>query len=257
MSQNQYTQKSMEAIQRAQTLAGEHANQTLEQAHLLTSLLEAPEGLIPQLITRMGMDAGSLRQNALVEVERLPKVRGSVREEGKTYVSQEMDRALREAANAASRMKDEYISVEHLFLGLLQAPDRGIKTLFERFGIKEADFLQALSQVRGAARVTSDNPEDSYDALSKYGSDLTDLAWQSWTLSSGRDSEIRDVIRILSRKTKSKQPGPDRRARCWQSRHRGGPGPAHCAGRCTGQPEGPQHLLPGHGGPDRGRQIPG
>ena len=204
MSQNQYTQKSMEAIQRAQTLAGEHANQTLEQAHLLTSLLEAPEGLIPQLITRMGMDAGSLRQNALVEVERLPKVRGSVREEGKTYVSQEMDRALREAANAASRMKDEYISVEHLFLGLLQAPDRGIKALFERFGVKEADFLQALSQVRGAARVTSDNPEDSYDALSKYGSDLTDLARkQKLDPVIGRDSEIRDVIRILSRKTKN------------------------------------------------------
>ena len=204
MSQNQYTQKSMEAIQRAQTLAGEHANQTLEQAHLLTALLEAPEGLIPQLITRMGMDAGSLRQNALVEVERLPKVRGSVREEGKTYVSQEMDRALREAANAASRMKDEYISVEHLFLGLLQAPDRGIKALFERFGIKEADFLQALSQVRGAARVTSDNPEDSYDALSKYGSDLTDLARkQKLDPVIGRDSEIRDVIRILSRKTKN------------------------------------------------------
>ena len=204
MSQNQYTQKSMEAIQRAQTLAGEHANQTLEQAHLLFALLEAPEGLIPQLLTRMGVQADGLRQHALSEVERLPKVRGSVREEGKTYVSQEMDRALRAAAEAASRMKDEYISVEHLFLGLLQAPDRGIKALFDRFAIKEAAFLQALSQVRGAARVTSDNPEESYDALAKYGSDLTDLARkQKLDPVIGRDDEIRDVIRILSRKTKN------------------------------------------------------
>ncbi len=204
MSQNQYTQKSMEAIQRAQTLAGEHANQTLEQSHLLTALLEAPDGLISQLLTRMGIEAASVRQNALSEVERLPKVRGSVREEGKTYVSQEMDRALREAASSAERMKDEYISVEHLFMGLLRAPDRGIKGLFERFGIQEAAFLQALSQVRGAARVTSDNPEDSYDALTKYGSDLTDLARkQKLDPVIGRDDEIRDVIRILSRKTKN------------------------------------------------------
>ena len=204
MSQNQYTQKSMEAIQRAQTLAGEHANQTLEQAHLLTALLEAPDGLISQLLTRMGIEAASVRQNALNEVERLPKVRGSVREEGKTYVSQEMDRALREAASSAERMKDEYISVEHLFLGLLRAPDRGVKGLFERFNIKEAAFLQALSQVRGAARVTSDNPEDSYDALTKYGSDLTDLARkQKLDPVIGRDDEIRDVVRILSRKTKN------------------------------------------------------
>ena len=204
MSQNQYTQKSMEAIQRAQTLAGEHANQTLEQAHLLAALLEAQEGLIPQLLTRMGIPADSVRQSALGEVEKLPKVHGSAREEGKTYVSQEMDRALREAASAASRMKDEYISVEHLFLGLLQAPDRETKALFERFNIREPAFLQALSQVRGAARVTSDNPEDSYDALAKYGSDLTDLARkQKLDPVIGRDSEIRDVIRILSRKTKN------------------------------------------------------
>ncbi|NLW92952.1 MAG: AAA family ATPase, partial [Syntrophomonadaceae bacterium] len=204
MSQNQYTQKSMEAIQRAQALAGEHANQTLEQAHLLFALLEAPEGLIPQLLTRMGVQPDGLRQHALSEVERLPKVHGSVREEGKTYVSQEMDRALRTAAEAASRMKDEYISVEHLFLGLLQVPDRGIKALFDRFAVKESAFLQVLSQVRGAARVTSDSPEESYDALAKYGSDQTDLARkQKLDPVIGRDDEIRDVIRILSRKTKN------------------------------------------------------
>ncbi|MDD2561157.1 MAG: ATP-dependent chaperone ClpB [Eubacteriales bacterium] len=204
MSQNQYTQKSLEAIQRAQTLGGEHANQTLQQAHLLTALLEAPDGLIPQLIIRMGIPADSVRQAALNEVERLPKVRGAVREEGKTYVSQEMDRTLREAASTAQRMKDEYISVEHLFLAILRTADRGMKALFERFNIQESAFLQALSQVRGAARVTSDNPEDSYEALAKYGSDLTDLARkQKLDPVIGRDEEIRDVIRILSRKTKN------------------------------------------------------
>ena len=204
MSQNQYTQKSLEAIQRAQTLGGEHANQTLQQAHLLTALLEAPDGLIPQLIIRMGIPADSVRQAALNEVERLPKVRGAVREEGKTYVSQEMDRTLREAASTAQRMKDEYISVEHLFLAILRTADRGMKALFERFNIQESAFLQALSQVRGAARVTSDNPEDSYEALAKYGSDLTDLARkQKLDPVIGRDEEIRDVIRIQSRKTKN------------------------------------------------------
>ncbi len=204
MNQNRYTQKSMEAIQDAQRLAGEYTNQTLEQAHLLSALLEDDNSLIPQLLSRMGKNAQGLKQNAVDEVERLPRVRSSAREEGKTYVSQEMDKALREANDAAEQMKDEYISVEHLFLGLLRAADRGMTALFTRFAIKEDDFLKALSQVRGAARVTSDTPEDSYDALAKYGSDLTLLARnQKLDPVIGRDSEIRDVIRILSRKTKN------------------------------------------------------
>jgi ATP-dependent Clp protease ATP-binding subunit ClpB len=194
----------MEAIQDAQRLAGEYTNQTLEQAHLLSALLEDDNSLIPQLLSRMGKNAQGLKQNAVDEVERLPRVRSSAREEGKTYVSQEMDKALREANDAAEQMKDEYISVEHLFLGLLRAADRGMAALFTRFAIKEDDFLKALSQVRGAARVTSDTPEDSYDALAKYGSDLTLLARnQKLDPVIGRDSEIRDVIRILSRKTKN------------------------------------------------------
>ena len=204
MNQNRYTQKSMEAILDAQRLAGEYTNQTLEQAHLLSALLEDDNSLIPQLLSRMGKNAQGLKQNAVDEVERLPRVRSSAREEGKTYVSQEMDTALREATDAAEQMKDEYISVEHLFLGLLRAADRGMAALFTRFAIKEDDFLKALSQVRGAARVTSDTPEDSYDALAKYGSDLTLLARnQKLDPVIGRDSEIRDVIRILSRKTKN------------------------------------------------------
>jgi len=204
MNQNQYTQKSMEVIQRAQALASEHSHQTLEQAHLLLALTEQADGLIPQLLTRMGMEAQQVSQASLQEVEKLPSVRGTVREQGKTYVSQDMDKALLEASKAAQRMKDEYISVEHLFLGLLAAPDRGIKALLNRFQIKENAFLKALNEVRGATRVTSDNPEDTYDALAKYGSDLTDLARkQKLDPVIGRDAEIRDVIRILSRKTKN------------------------------------------------------
>jgi len=204
MSQTRYTQKSMEAIQGAQRLAGEYLNQTLEQAHLLASLTQDSAGLIPQLLARMGLQPGQLYEAALEEVEKLPRVRGAVREEGKTYVSQESDRALRAADEAAQRMKDEYISVEHLFLGLLRAADRAIKALFTRFDVREDRFLSALQEVRGAARVTSDSPEDSYDALSKYGTDLTLLARnQKLDPVIGRDSEIRDVIRILSRKTKN------------------------------------------------------
>jgi ATP-dependent Clp protease ATP-binding subunit ClpB len=194
----------MEAIQAAQRLAGEYANQTLEQAHLLAALLEDETNLIPQLLSKMGKQPQGIKQNAVEEVERLPRVHGTVREEGKTYVSQEMDRALREASDAADQMRDEYISVEHLFMGLLRAPDTALKALFNRFLIKEDAFLKALSEVRGATRVTTDTPEDSYDALSKYGTDLTLLAKnQKLDPVIGRDGEIRDVIRILSRKTKN------------------------------------------------------
>jgi ATP-dependent Clp protease ATP-binding subunit ClpB len=204
MSQNKYTQKSVEAIQRSQSLAGEYLNQTLEQVHLLAALTEEDDGLISQLLTRMGKQSREFYQNAIGEVEKLPRVRGGVREEGKTYVSQQLDKALRKANNAAEQMRDEYISVEHLFLGLLKTPDQTTESLLKRFYIREADFLQALSKIRGSARVTSDTPEDSYDALTKYGSDLTLLARnQKLDPVIGRDSEIRDVIRILSRKTKN------------------------------------------------------
>ncbi len=204
MNGNQYTQKSMEAIERAQAIAAEYANQTLEQAHLLRALLEAREGLIPQLLVRMGTDIEGLSASSLTEVEKLPRIKGLSREQGKTYVSQDMDAALREASNVAEQMKDEYISVEHLFLALLKKADRALKSLFQRFGVQEAAFLSALSSVRGATRVTSANPEDTYDALAKYGTDLTQLARQEkLDPVIGRDSEIRDVVRILSRKTKN------------------------------------------------------
>lgn len=204
MNQNQFTQKSMEALQRAQALAGEYSQQTLEQAHLLYALLENPQGLISQLMTKMNRDAELLRAAALEEIEKLPRVKGLAREQNKAYISQDMDKAMQEAGRIAERMKDEYLSVEHLFMGLMSAPDRSIKALFNRFTINEHDFLTALNTVRGAARVTGDNPEDTYEALSKYASDLVALAQkQKLDPVIGRDGEIRDVIRILSRKTKN------------------------------------------------------
>ncbi len=204
MSNNQYTQKSMETIQLAQRIAGERGHQQLEQAHLLAALLDLPEGLIPQLLSKMGTDTNGLKQGAESILQKLPQVRGLSREDGKVYVSADMDKALRAAADEAARMKDEYISVEHLFLALIKTADKELSPLFKRLNITESAFLQALSSVRGAARVTSDNPEDTYDALAKYGSDLVDMA-RKGKLDPviGRDSEIRDVIRILSRKSKN------------------------------------------------------
>ena len=203
MNGNQYTQKSMEAIQRAQTIAGEYSNQTLEQAHLLRALLEERDGLIPQLMIKMKVDANGLSKEALDEVEKLPRVRGLTREQGKTYVSQAMDTALREAKTIADQMKDEFISVEHLMLSLLKNSDRQSILCFRNGELEDA-FLSALSSVRGATRITNDNPESTYDSLTKYGIDLTQLArQQKLDPVIGRDSEIRDVIRILSRKTKN------------------------------------------------------
>ena len=204
MSENKYTQKSIEAINGAQTLATEYSNQQLEQAHLLLALLQEEQGLIPQLLKKMGKDVAAVTENTRAIVEKLPKVQGLSREQGKVYVSGDMDKALNEAAKVALQMKDEYISVEHLFLALLQVPDRELASLFSRFDIRKEGFLQVLSTVRGASQVTSDNPEDTYDALKKYGTDLVERARQNkLDPVIGRDREIRDVVRILSRKTKN------------------------------------------------------
>ena len=160
--------------------------------------------MISQLLTKMNRDAALLSAAALEEIEKLPRVKGLAREQNKAYISQNMDKAMQEAGRIAERMKDEYLSVEHLFMGLISVPDRSVKALFNRFTINEHDFLTALNTVRGAARVTGDNPEDTYEALSKYASDLVALAQkQKLDPVIGRDGEIRDVIRILSRKTKN------------------------------------------------------
>ena len=204
MAENKYTQKSLEAINGAQALATEHSNQQLEQAHLLYSLLQEENTLIPQLLKKMGKDVPAITAQVKAMVEKCPRVSGAAREQGKIYISQDLDRAITAAAKISQRMKDEYISVEHLFLALLENPDRDLAKLFTAHDIRKEGFLQVLSTVRGAAQVTSDNPEDTYNALQKYGTDLVDRARQNkLDPVIGRDKEIRDVIRILSRKTKN------------------------------------------------------
>ena len=204
MNMNQFTQKSLAAIQGAQDIAQEHGNPQIEQPHLLLALLADGQGLIPQLLAAMGMTVPSFEAAVRAEVEKLPKVSGAGREADKVYVSQEVDRALREAGQEAQAMKDEYISVEHVFLGLLGSPNRALGELFRTYGVTREKVMQALAGVRGNQRVTSDNPEETYNALKKYGADLVERARQNkLDPVIGRDDEIRNVIRILSRKSKN------------------------------------------------------
>lgn len=204
MALTQYTQRSLEALQTAQRLAAERNNQQLEQMHLFRALLDQETGLIWQLITKLGADAKKVKEASEYALDRLPKVQYTAREQGKVYVSPKLDECLRKAADIAEGMKDEYISVEHFLQALLETADRDMSALLQANHIEKDQFLRTLAQVRGATRVTSDSPEDTYDALKKYGSDLVDLARKNkLDPVIGRDSEIRDVIRILSRKTKN------------------------------------------------------
>ena len=202
MNLNQFTQKSVEAIQAAQQLAGERQNQQIRQEHLLLCLLEQKEGLIPQLMQKIGIDPTALRQKLTAAVERLPQVSGSGA--GQMYLSRELEQALNEAEKIAGEMHDEYTSVEHLMLGLFEKADDTLTGLFRETGLTKEKFMTALRQVRGNRSVTTDTPEDTYDVLKKYGRDLTAAA-RSQKLDPviGRDEEIRNVIRILSRKTKN------------------------------------------------------
>ena len=204
MNMNQFTQKSLAAIQGARDLAQEYGQQQIEQQHLLYALVSDAEGFIPQLLTAMGMTVPSFEAAARAEVEKLPKVSGSGREADKVYVAQDVDRALKGAEQAAQAMKDEYISVEHVFLGLLDSANGPLSELFRTYNVSREKVMQALAGVRGNQRVTSDNPEETYDALKKYGADLVDRARQNkLDPVIGRDDEIRNVIRILSRKSKN------------------------------------------------------
>ena len=204
MNMNQFTQKSLAAIQGAQDLAVEYGQQQIEQQHLLLALVSDGEGFIPQLLTAVGMTVPSFEAAVKAEVNKLPKVSGGGREADKVYVAQDVDRALKSAEQAAQSMKDEYISVEHLFLGLLDAANSSLKELFRTYNVTREKVMQALASVRGNQRVTSDNPEETYDALKKYGTDLVERARQNkLDPVIGRDDEIRNVIRILSRKSKN------------------------------------------------------
>ena len=203
MNLNNYTQKSLEAVQLAQQIAVRNSHQQLEQVHLLLGMLRQDGGLIPQLLRKMGVSAESLEAAADGLLRKIPGVTGS-READKFYISSGTDAALQAAQMQAEAMKDEFVSVEHLFLGLLEASDGALGELFKTYRITKEDCLKALQSVRGNQRVTTDNPEGTYDALEKYGTDLVKRAReQKMDPVIGRDEEIRNVIRILSRKTKN------------------------------------------------------
>ena len=204
MDAQRFTQKSLEAISLAQRIASDNQSVQIEQLHLLYALASQPEGLIGQLITKMGADAAAFEAACRQEIERMPRMSGPGREAGKIYVAPDVDAVLSEAEKQAEHMRDEYISVEHLFMALLEKGNRAVQQLLNRFGIRKKEFLTALQAVRGNARVTSDSPESTYDVLKKYGSDLVELAQKSkLDPVIGRDAEVRNVIRILSRKTKN------------------------------------------------------
>ena len=203
MNFNNYTQKSIEAVQSAQQLAVQNSHQQMEQVHLLLALLRQEGGLIPQLLKKMDVTVESLEAAAEVELRKIPGVRTSQAMDS-FYVSADVQAAFNAAEQQAQTMKDEYVSVEHLFLGLLEAARGGVKELFKTYQITKERVLKALQEVRGNQRVTTDNPEGTYDALEKYGTDLVKRAReQKMDPVIGRDEEIRNVIRILSRKTKN------------------------------------------------------
>ncbi len=199
MDMRKFTEKSVAALQKAQSVAAEYGNQEVGQLHLVYALVTAEDGLIGQLLKKMQKDADGLAQAALEGIEKLPKVRG-----GEQYMSQALVAALSEAETQAGKMGDSYLSVEHLFFGITEKPDDKVKPLLKRFGVEQNGFMKALAEVRGSRRVDSENPEDTYDVLNKYGTDLVEKARaQKLDPVIGRDEEIRNVVRILSRKTKN------------------------------------------------------
>ena len=204
MNVNKLTQRSLEAVQSAQSISVSHNNQQVDQEHLAAALLGQEDSLIKSLLERMGADADGFAGAVGAAIAKLPQVTGSGREVDRIYVTQELDKALNKAEETAIHMKDDYVSVEHLFLGIMEMPNHAMRDIFNRFNVNKNDFLKALEQIRGGARVTTDNPEGTYDALNKYAQDLVELARrQKLDPVIGRDDEVRNVIRILSRKTKN------------------------------------------------------
>ncbi len=204
MTNNQLTEKSRAALSYAQELTVKYQNQEVTQEHLAYALLSDAQGLIPQLLSKMGKDAGEIKTHIEGMIARQPKVMGAGREPDKIYINADVERALVAARDRGTRMKDEYLSVEHLFLGLLERPSRAMGEVWKSYSIDEKSFLKALQTVRGNTRVTGETPEATYDVLNKYGQDLTELAKnQKLDPVIGRDGEIRSVIRILTRKTKN------------------------------------------------------
>ena len=199
MNIQKFTQKSMEAMQNTEKIAVEHGNQEYQPEHLLMALLQLDDSLILKLIRKMGITAEAFSDEVERAIGRLPKVQG-----GQPYVSQDLNKILTMAEDEAKRMGDSYVSVEHIFLTMLKYPNKCLKELFRTYGITRDKFLKVLSEVRGNQRVTTDNPEDTYDALNKYGYDMVERAREhKLDPVIGRDMEIRNVIMILSRKTKN------------------------------------------------------
>ena len=199
MNIQKFTQKSIEAVNGCEKLAVEYGNQELEQEHLLYALLTIDDSLILKLIEKMEINKDYFVDRVKKALENRVKVQG-----GQPYVGQYLNKVLISAEDEAKRMGDEYVSVEHLFLAMIQNPNKEIKEIFREYGITRERFLKALSEVRGNQRVTSDNPEATYDTLEKYGQDLVEKARkQKLDPVIGRDNEIRNIIRILSRKTKN------------------------------------------------------
>ena len=204
MNANKFTQKSMEAIQSAHDIALKNSNQQIDQVHLLAALLRQENGLVPQLLKKMELEPESLDAAAQDKISRIPKVTGSGIELDKFYVSRAVEQVLDHAEEVAASMKDDFVSVEHLLLALIDRPDTDLRGLLNTYQIQRERVMKALMDVRGNQRVTSDNPEDTYEALEKFGTDLVKRAREQQTDPViGRDDEIRNVIRILSRKTKN------------------------------------------------------
>ena len=199
MNINKFTQKSLQAVQNCERIAMDYGNQEIAQEHLLYALLTQDDSLIAKLMEKMGLDKNLIINRVEEAIQKRPKVQG-----GQQYVGQDLNNALVHGEDEAKAMGDEYVSVEHLFLAMMKYASKDMKALFREVGISREGFLQALSTVRGNQRVTSDNPEDTYDTLNKYGTDLVERAReQKMDPVIGRDSEIRNVVRILSRKTKN------------------------------------------------------
>ncbi len=203
MNANKFTQKSIEAISNAQSIAVEYQNQAVAPEHLLYALLGQENGLVSNLLAKMNVNASSLASGVENEIEKMPKVTGGGRPADQVYVTSELDRILSDAEKIAANYSDDYVSVEHLFQSIIKHPTKAIRELFRVYGVNEESFLGALAGVK-SSRITSDNPEETYEALQKYGSDLVERA-KSGKMDPviGRDDEIRNVIRILSRKTKN------------------------------------------------------
>ena len=203
MDIQKFTQKSIEAIQNAQNLAIEHENSQIDQEHLLYALLVGENSLIKELLKKMNVSDEF--ENAIKrEIDNKPSMHSNARQMDQVYISRDTDEALTDAQNTAEKMQDEYVSVEHIMIGLIDKANSKLKELFRTFKIDKNSFLKVLSEVRGNTRVTTDNPEGTYDVIKKYGTDLTEMARkQKLDPVIGRDDEIRNVIRILSRKTKN------------------------------------------------------